>query len=194
MFVIGVDPHKGSHTAAVLNTTEEVIAEYRLDADPKQLGRLLEWAAPFVPRRWALEGASGTGALLARQLVAAGEHVVDVPPTLSARVRLLDRGCSDKTDAHDARAAAVVALRHANLRTVTVEDHDAVLRLLADRHHDLVAQRTRIVCRLHALPGPTARRRRPTRTIRRSGRRVLGPGPPPRRRRPRTQAAVRRAA
>jgi hypothetical protein len=63
----------------------------------------------------------------------------------------LDRGCSDKTDAHDARAAAVVALRHANLRTVTVEDHDAVLRLLADRHHDLVAQRTRIVCRLHAL-------------------------------------------
>jgi len=151
VFVIGVDPHKGSHTAAVLNTTEEVIAEYRVDADPKQLGRLLEWAAPFVPRLWALEGASGTGALLARQLVAAGEHVVDVPPTLSARVRLLDRGRSDKTDAHDARAAAVVALRHADLQTVTVEDHDAVLRLLADRHHDLVAQRTRIVCRLHAL-------------------------------------------
>jgi transposase len=151
VFVIGVDPHKGSHTAAVLNTTEEVIAEYGLDADPKQLGRLLEWAAPFVPRGWALEGASGTGALLAPQLVAAGEYVVDVPPTLSARVRLLDRGRSDKTDAHDARAAAVVALRHANLRTVTVEDHDAVLRLLADRHHDLIAQRTRIVCRLHAL-------------------------------------------
>jgi transposase len=83
--------------------------------------------------------------------VAAGERVVDVPPTLSARVRLLDRGRSDKTDAHDARAAAVVALRHANLRTVTCEDHHAVLRLLADRHHDLVAQRTRVICRLHAL-------------------------------------------
>jgi len=151
MFIIGVDPHKGSHTAAVLNATEEVIAEYRVVADAKQLGRLLEWAKPFVPRRWALEGAGGTGALLARQLVGAGEHVVDVPPTLSARVRLLDRGRSDKTDPHDARAAAVVALRHANLRTVTSEDHDAVLRLLADRHHDLVAQRTRVICRLHAL-------------------------------------------
>ena len=58
MFVIGVDPHKGSHTAAVLNATEEVIAEYRVDADSTQLGRLLEWAEPFVPRRWALEGAS----------------------------------------------------------------------------------------------------------------------------------------
>lgn len=44
-----------------------------------------------------------------------------------------------------------MALRHANLRRGVVEDHDAVLRLLADRHHDLVAQRTRVVCRLHAL-------------------------------------------
>jgi transposase len=151
VFVIGVDPHKGSHTATVLESTEEVIAECRVDADGEQLVRLLEWAQPFAPRRWAVEGATGPGALLARQLVAAGQQVIDVPSTLTARVRLLDRGRSDKTDAHDARAAAVVALRHANLRRVTAEDHDAVLRLLADRHHDLVAQRTRVVCRLHAL-------------------------------------------
>ena len=151
MFVIGVDPHKGSHTAAALSSTEEVIAEVRVDADTNQLVRLLEWAEAFSPRRWAVEGAGGTGALLARQLVAADEEVLDVALTLSARVRLLDRGRSAKTDAHDARATAIVALRHANLRRVVVEDHDAVLRLLADRHHDLVAQRTRVVCRLHAL-------------------------------------------
>ncbi len=101
MFVIGVDPHKGSHTAAALSSTEEVIAEVRADADAKQLERLLEWAEAFSPRRWAVEGAGGTGALLARQLVAAGEEVLDVAPTLSARVRLLDRGRSAKTDAHD---------------------------------------------------------------------------------------------
>jgi transposase len=128
-----------------------VIAEICVEADHDQLQRLLEWAEEFTPRRWAVEGAGGTGALLARQLVAAGEEVVDVPPTLSARVRLLDRGRTAKTDAHDARAAAVVALRHANLRRIVVEDHDAVLRLLADRHHDLVAHRTRVVSRLHAL-------------------------------------------
>jgi transposase len=150
VFVIGVDPHKGSHTAAALESGEEVIAECRFDADGRQLGRLLEWAEAFRPRCWAVEGATGPGALLARQLVA-GEQVVDVPSTLTARVRLLDRDRSDKTDAHDARAAAVMALRHTNLRTVTAQDHDAVLRLLADRHHDLVAQRTRMVCRLHAL-------------------------------------------
>jgi hypothetical protein len=61
--------------------------------------------------------------------------VVDVPPKLSARVRLLDSGRSDKTDSHDARAAAVVALRHRSLRPVGVEDHVAVLRLLAKRHY-----------------------------------------------------------
>ena len=67
------------------------------------------------------------------------------------------RGCgssttrSDKTDAHDARSAAVVALRHSRLRVVGLEDHSAVLRLLAKRHHDLVAHRTRAICRLHAL-------------------------------------------
>ena len=78
-------------------------------------------------------------------------RVLDVPPALSARVRLLDNARSDKTDAHDARSAAVVALRHSRLRVVGLEDHSAVLRLLAKRHHDLVAHRTRVICRLHTL-------------------------------------------
>jgi transposase len=149
MFVIGIDPHRGSHTAAVLDGSEEMLGELRVVADRRQRQRLLEWAAPFMPRVWAVEGATGTGALLAQQLVAAGEEVLDVPPTLSARVRLLDCGRSDKTDSHDARAAAVVALRHRALRPVRAEDHVAMLRLLAKRHHDLVAARTRAVCRLH---------------------------------------------
>jgi transposase len=149
MFVIGIDPHRGSHTAAVLDGTEDLVGEFGVVADRRQRQRLLEWAAPFMPRVWAVEGATGTGALLAQQLVAAGEHVLELPPTLSARVRLLDSGRSDKTDSHDARSAAVVALRHRSLRVVRAEDHVAVLRLLAKRHHDLVAARTRAVCRLH---------------------------------------------
>ena len=123
MFIIGIDPHRGSHTAAVLDGAEEVLDELRVTADRRQRDRLLDWAAPFAPRLWAVEGATGTGALLAQQLVAAGERVVDVPPTLSARVRLLDSGRSDKTDSHDARSAAVVALRHQSLRQVQAEDH-----------------------------------------------------------------------
>lgn len=151
LFTIGIDPHKMTHTAAVLDHTENVIDELRLVADRHQRERLLRFASRFEPRTWAIEAASGLGALLAQQLVAAGEIVVDVPPTLSARVRLLDSTRTDKTDAHDARAAAIVALRHARLRSVLAVDHSAVLRLLADRFHDLTALRTQAICRLHAL-------------------------------------------
>jgi transposase len=151
MITIGVDPHKRSHTAIAIDHEEVVRGQITITATGRQVANLLDWAASHPDRRWAIEGAGGMGALLARQLVAAGETVLDVPPTLSARVRLLDRGRTAKTDAHDARAAAIVALRHNNLRTVSVEDDAAVLRLLANRRHDLVAQHTRVVCRLHAL-------------------------------------------
>jgi transposase len=151
VFIIGIDPHKGSHTAAVIDGDEQLVGELLLCADRRQRDRLLRWAAPFAPRLWAVEGATGHGALLAQQLVASGETVVDVPAALSARARLLDAGRKDKTDAHDARSAAIVALRHRNLRTVALEDHRQILRLLARRHHQLSAARTRAICRLHAV-------------------------------------------
>jgi hypothetical protein len=87
--------------------------------------------------------------LLDQQLVAVGEVVLDVPPKLAARVRLLDNTHSDKTDSHDARSAAIVAVRNGRLRQINREDHRAVLRLLAKRHHDLIAARNRAFCRLH---------------------------------------------
>jgi transposase len=151
VFIIGIDPHKGSHTAAVIDCDEHVVGEVTVHADRRQRSRLLGWAAPFEPRLWAIEGATGHGALLAQQLVASGETVVDVPAALSARARLLDAGRKDKTDPHDARSAAIVALRHRNLRAVTLEDHRQVLRLLARRHHQLIAARTRAICRLHTV-------------------------------------------
>lgn len=151
MFIIGIDPHKGSHTAAVIDGDEQLVGEVSVRADRHQRRRLLDWATEFEPRLWAVEGATGHGALLAQQLVAAGENVVDVPAALSARARLLDSGRKDKTDPHDARSAAIVALRHRNLRAVALEDHRHVLRLLARRHHQLTAGRTRAICRLHAV-------------------------------------------
>ena len=112
MFMIGIDPHKRSHTAVAVDRDEAVIDTIRVDADRHQRQRLLEWAARFEPRTWAVEGATGMGAMLAQQLVAAGEHVVDVPPKLSSRVRLLERGRIDKTDPNDARSAAIVGVAH----------------------------------------------------------------------------------
>ena len=152
MFMIGIDPHKGSHTAAAVDRDEAVIDTIRVEANRDQRARLLAWAAAFEPRIWAVEGATGMGALLAQQLVAAGEHVVDVPPKLSSRVRLLERGRIDKTDPNDARSAAIVAWHNPSLNVVAgLDEHRVVLRLLADRDHQITANRTRTICRIHAM-------------------------------------------
>ena len=63
MFIIGIDPHKGSHMAAVVDSTERVIDQVRVRADRQQRDRLLTFAARFEPRCWAVEGAAGVGAL-----------------------------------------------------------------------------------------------------------------------------------
>jgi transposase len=151
MVLIGIDPHKGSHTAVVIDRDEKEVARLKVRADRRQLQRLLAFAQPYEFRTWAIESAGGLGFLLAQQLVAAGEDVIDVPPVLAARVRLLGSGRGSKNDPNDALSTAIAALRDPRLRTVTVEDHVMVLRLLADRHQDLTALRTQAVGRLHAL-------------------------------------------
>ena len=82
-------PHKGSHAAVAVGGAEEPLGELRVRASAAQAERLVAWTAGWPERIWAVEGASGLGHLLAQQLVAAGEDVVDVPPTLSSRVRVL---------------------------------------------------------------------------------------------------------
>jgi hypothetical protein len=109
--MIGVDPHKGSHTAVAISPAEEPLGELRVRACAGQAERLLDWAAAWPQRTWAIEGASGLGHLLAQQLLAAGEQVVDVQPKLGARVRLLATGAVNKNDPNDARSVAVAALR-----------------------------------------------------------------------------------
>ena len=91
------------------------------------------------------------GYLLAQQLVAAGEHVVDVPATLAARTRVLGSGRSNKNDPNDALSVAVAALRTAGLHRSRPVGHSEVLRLLAKRNTDIGDQRTRVVCRMHSL-------------------------------------------
>jgi transposase len=113
--------------------------------------RLLAWAAAWPERTWAIEGAGGTGHLLARQLLAAGERVLDVQPKLAARVRLLAAGNTNKNDPDDARSVAVAALRSTGVREACREDHAAVLKVWSKRYKDLGRSRTQVACRLHAV-------------------------------------------
>lgn len=149
--MIGIDPHEGSHAAAAVDAHEVALAEIEVRSSRSQTRELLAWAARFPARRWAIESANGHGYLLAQQLIASGEHVVDVPSALAARVRVLDSTRSQKNDRNDARSVAIVALRQPRLRVVTVEDHVAVLRMLAKRHKQLSSLKTQAASRLHAV-------------------------------------------
>ena len=82
---------------------------------------------PGPQRVWAIEGSNGAGRPLAQRLLEAGEHVVDVPAKLAARVRLFDTGHNRKTDAREA------------------------LRMLCDRREELTRLRVQTVNRLQRL-------------------------------------------
>lgn len=149
--VIGVDPHKGSHTAAALDARGRLLGQVRVPSTPAGYRRLRGWARHWPDRRWAVENAAGLGRTLAQWLLGDGEAVLDVPPKLSARVRLLSNGHGRKTDQADAVSAALAARGPARLQAAAVEGHATTLRLLSDRRDDLVARRTQVLNRLHAL-------------------------------------------
>jgi len=151
MTMIGIDPHKATHTAVAVDDDEHVIDEFTLEASNSQAERLCDWASGFTKREWAVESANGLGYLIARQLVAAGETVFDVPPVLASRVRLMGSGRSQKNDPNDARSIAIAALRSDRLGVVEPDDHVVVLRLLVKRHRDMARLRNKHCSRLHAL-------------------------------------------
>ena len=151
MTMIGIDPHKATHTAVAVDDDENVVDEFQLRASAAQADRLRAWADGFDKREWAIESANGLGYLVAQQLVAAGETVFDVPPVLASRVRLMGSGRSQKNDPNDARSIAIAAMRSDRLGLVGPDDHSRVLRLLAKRHRDMARLRNKHCTRLHAL-------------------------------------------
>ena len=149
--VIGIDPHKRSNTAVVLDREEQVVARQRFDNDRDGYRALRAFGRTWAGRTWAVEGARGVGLGLAQRLAADGETVLNVPAKLSARVRALGGGSGRKTDDTDAYAVAVAGLRGRGLQLVHVDATVAVMRLLSERRQQLVEQRIMTVNRLHQL-------------------------------------------
>lgn len=149
--VIGVDPHKRSNTALVLDREERVLARKRFANDRNGYRQLKAFARDWRERTWAVEGAHGVGLGLAQRLAAEGETVLNVPAKLSARVRALGGGSGRKTDDTDAYAVAVAGLRGKGLERVSPGDTVTVFKLLADRRQQLVERRIATVNRLHDL-------------------------------------------
>jgi transposase len=150
--VIGVDPHKQTHTAvAVRSGTGELVEERTAAARANGHEQLLGWAqALSADRLWALEDVRSVSRGLERLLVARGERVVWVPPKLMAGARSGGRSFG-KSDSIDALAIARAALGHPDL-PLAVEDQKArEIKLLVDHRETLIRQRTEAQDRLRWL-------------------------------------------
>lgn len=99
--VVGVDTHKATHAAAVVDpATGAVVDEIQIRTTERGYRHLLD-TVPDVSRVWAVEGAGGYGAGLARFLAERGEQVVEVE-----RPRRPARRHGAKSDPIDAVRAA----------------------------------------------------------------------------------------
>ena len=153
MMVIGVDPHKQSHTAVAADELGRKKAQKTVRARRDGHRELIAWAREIAPagRLWAVEDVRHVAGGLIRELLAAGEQVVFVPPKLMAGERRggRERG---KSDPIDALAIARLALREgAGLPAARLDEQVLEVRRLTDYRDNLVAERTRFVNRLRWL-------------------------------------------
>ena len=148
VIVIGIDPHKKTHTAVAATQAGRPVADVTAPARHNGHESLLEWARSLdVERIFAVEDCRHVSGSLQRFLVQRGEKVVRVPPKMMAGVRRSARS-PGKSDPIDALAVAQAALRCPELPQALLEGADRELRMLVDHREDLVGERTRIEERL----------------------------------------------
>src|SRR4051794_12646718 len=156
MIVIGVDVHKHSLMAVVVDEAGRMLDEKTVAAADDGL---VAWASELGGERlWALEDCRQLTRWLERELLAAGEELVRVPPKLMAPERRAGRA-RGKSDPIDALAVARAALREPRLsRPRPDEQPFRDLKLLVDHREDLVDERRRGAA-LAARPASTTLRR-----------------------------------
>jgi transposase len=147
MVTIGIDAHKRSHTVVAVDEQGQRLAQRSVGTTSTDHLRLVAWAAGFAQRRWALEDCRHLSRGLERDLLAAGEQIVRVPPKLMANAGESARSFG-KSDPIDALAVARAALREPDLPVARLDGPEREVRLLVDHREDLVGERTRMINRL----------------------------------------------
>lgn len=164
MVTIGIDTHKRSHTAVVVDEHGRELAQRTSGTTSSAHLELIAWAATYAQeRRWAIEDCRHLSRRLERDLLQAGETALRVPPKLMANARDGARSYG-KSDPIDALAIARAALREPGLPSARLDGAEREVRLLVDHRDDLVQERTRAINRLrwhlHELdPGAEPRAR-----------------------------------
>src|SRR3954466_4660710 len=146
--VIGVDTHKDTHTAAVVDArTGGVLARTTVTADPDGYAALTTLVAEQSGlRAWALESTGSYGAGLARHLAEAGEWVVELD-----RPKRPARRAGAKSDPIDAERAARDALARAHLTQPKTGPQRAALQMRLTARRAAVEAATAAQRQLHAL-------------------------------------------
>jgi transposase len=149
MITLGIDAHKRSHTVVAVDEHGRSLGSKTTNATTTADHlAIVQWADQFGHDRvWAVEDCRHLSRRLERDMLAAGERIVRVPPKLMAHARDSARTYG-KSDPIDALAVARAALREPDLPTAHLDDHARELRLLIDHREDLVAERTRHINRV----------------------------------------------
>lgn len=152
MVVIGVDAHKHTHTAAVLEeATARALGEITVQATGDGHLELLEFARRHGEARlWAIEDCRHVSGALERFLLEAGETVIRVPPNMMARARKTER-VRGKSDPIDAVAVARAAIREPDLPRAFLAGPEREISLLINHRAHLISERNRIAKRLRWL-------------------------------------------
>jgi transposase len=147
MVTLGGDCHKRNHMLMAVDENGRRLSELRVAATEQGHMDALAWARQWPERRWALENCRQLSRLLERDLLRAGEAVLQVSPKLMGTARRSGREAG-KSDSIDALAVARAALREVHLPMAQLEGRARELKLLVDHREDLVGERTRVQNRL----------------------------------------------
>ena len=155
MVVVGADVHKRTHTFVAVDEVGRKLGEKVVAATTA--GHQGAVCGPGTVRcrgGWGIEDCRHLSARLERDLLAAGQKVVRVPPKLMAQTRASAR-TRGKSDPIDALAVARAVLREPDLPVASHDEVSRELKLFVDRREVLVAQRTstinRLLWRVHEL-------------------------------------------
>lgn len=151
---IGVDTHKRTHTAVIINCFAEKLGEITFENKPGAFEKLLEKVEQCKEEGttpvFGLEDTAGTGRALAVYLLGKKFTVKKVDSTLSYSERR-NQSILHKTDSYDAECVARVLInRFDSLPNAAYQDIYWTLRMLVSRWDAIVKASTALKNQIHA--------------------------------------------
>jgi len=151
---VGIDTHKDSHTAAVLNGYFEVVATISFDNERSGFTgfeRRLKELSLGKSLLFGLEDSQGLGSFLASYLTGKGYETLEINPVTTDRGRK-HTVSRDKSDGRDAIVIAKTLIRERTcLHPVRIDRNSVAIREMIGYRQMLVGESTRIKNRLHMV-------------------------------------------